>query len=337
VDIRFSRYQSFTTTQFAEDNYFQQWVIFPLPEDETFWAAFFAAHPECIEPALQARLQVLRQPSNVFTPLTVAEKQALKSALLEKIQPDTVIQKPALKWMKIAAAVSVVLVFTVSLLPKNAEKAQQIVTTTAAGETKKIVLADSTVVILNAGSTLSYASNFGSAGSRLVKLAGNAFFTVTKKPDHQQFLVQTKTVSVVVWGTAFNVNARNSNTEIVLAEGKVELQRSSNQQAPEFMQPGDKMVFDSVKSTFEKSTIDPRLYQAWNEHSWHFSSTSLQEISGLIAAYYGVETVFPYPKMKGLKINGVIPVTDLPAFVQVIAKTLDIHIIAKDNQLIVQH
>jgi transmembrane sensor len=184
---------------------------------------------------------------------------------------------------------------------------------------------------------LSYASDFGSAGSRRVKLVGNAFFTVTKKPDHQQFLVQTKTVSVVVWGTAFNVNARNSNTEIVLAEGKVELQHSNDQQVPEFMQPGDKMVFDSVKNIFEKSATDPGLYQAWNEHSWHFSSTSLQEISGLIAAYYGVKTVFPYPKMKGLKISGVIPVTDLTAFVQVIAKTLDIHIIAKDNQLIVQH
>ena len=77
---------------------------------------------------------------------------------------------------------------------------------TAYGEKSKLILADGTVVWLNAGSSLQYAGNFNSK-NREVFLTGEAYFEVTKQSDGTPFVVKTDQYSVLVKGTKFNVSS----------------------------------------------------------------------------------------------------------------------------------
>ena len=217
------------------------------------------------------------------------------------------------------------------------EKIYQLVEKTGLGETKKVMLADSSVVILNANSTLTYSSNIAAAASREVRLEGNAFFNITKKSNHTPFLVHTNSIAISVLGTSFNVNARSAATEVVLTTGIVKVTDDQEKLQPVEMAPGEKVSFDPASQAFTKTATDTRLYQAWTDQRWNFSSTTLAEITRLINAYYGVDAKFTDPKLKNLKINGVIPVTDLKSFTNIIAKTLDIKIRQQNNELIIQH
>ena len=75
----------------------------------------------------------------------------------------------------------------------------------AYGSKTTIELPDSSVVVLNSGSTLSYPDKF-EAESRTVMLVGEAFFEV-KKNSKRPFYVKTKDVTIRVLGTKFNVKS----------------------------------------------------------------------------------------------------------------------------------
>ena len=85
----------------------------------------------------------------------------------------------------------------------------------------RIRLADSTMVILNAESRLTYPTAFTGA-SREVTLEGEGYFDVT--PDKERpFTVKTPSIQVEVLGTSFNVSAYKDETsnEVTLVQGRV--------------------------------------------------------------------------------------------------------------------
>lgn len=343
MNTNFFHYHHFSAEQFAADAYFQQWAIFPLPEDDQFWNSYFEQHPEQQETILLAR-NLVRHGHQVesFAPLDAEEKSRLKQQILQQVGPAESTLKTRSRLIPrllVAAAVTGGLILlTANFLSKPApEKIYQIVEQTGLGETKKVMLADSSVVILNANSALTYSSNIAAAASREVRLEGNAFFNITKKANHTPFLVHTNSIDISVLGTTFNVNARSAATEVVLTTGIVKVTDDLKKLQPVEMAPGEKVSFDPAKQAFTKTATDTRVYQAWTDQKWNFSSTTLAEITRLINAYYGVETKFNDPKLMNLKINGVIPVTDLKSFTNIIAKTLDIKIRLQNNELIIQH
>jgi transmembrane sensor len=82
-----------------------------------------------------------------------------------------------------------------------------------------VILPDSSTVILNAGSELSYSKTFGQE-LREVFLMGEAFFDIKHDPSHK-FVVRSGGVSTTVMGTAFNVRQLPFEVVITVARGKV--------------------------------------------------------------------------------------------------------------------
>lgn len=91
---------------------------------------------------------------------------------------------------------------------------------TAAAEKTTLYLPDSTQVILNAFSKLSYNKKKWSE-KRNVKLEGEAYFDVSKG---SKFDVVTTHGTVSVLGTHFNVNSRTAYFEVICFEGLVQVQ-----------------------------------------------------------------------------------------------------------------
>ncbi len=91
------------------------------------------------------------------------------------------------------------------------------------GTKKKVILPDSTVVWLNAGSTLTYNGGFGKE-NRMVWLSGEGCFDVAKDAS-LPFKVYTSDITVKVLGTVFNIRAYQDESKVqtTLLSGKIQV------------------------------------------------------------------------------------------------------------------
>lgn len=151
-----------------------------------------------------------------------------------------------------------------------------------------IVLPDSTLVWLNANSTIEYASSFSE--KREVTLKGEGFFDVRKKGT-QTFVVKTAHFSIQVKGTRFNVQAYESEFEnATLEEGSIEFQLHGEAQSYA-MKPGDQITINNTAQTIERKKVDPYNFTAWKEEKLVFDNTRLSDIILKIENRYKVDII----------------------------------------------
>ena len=92
-----------------------------------------------------------------------------------------------------------------------------------AGQTRELVLADGTVLQLNAGSRVTYPASFRRCRTREIFAEGEIYAEVAKDPKHP-FFINSGDVGVKVLGTKFNFKAYGDSrcVELLLFEGAVE-------------------------------------------------------------------------------------------------------------------
>lgn len=155
-----------------------------------------------------------------------------------------------------------------------------------AGETiKRVVLPDSTIVVLNKHAELSYSS----MNSRAMKLQGEAFFHVRKKwtaAGPQPFTVEAGHVKIAVLGTSFSVRGVGDSSRVLLLEGKVKVTAGARAIT---MHPGEKLEWSHQH--FSEKQVNVQLYMGWKDGEFHFDHTSIQELADLIRDLYGDELV----------------------------------------------
>jgi len=216
---------------------------------DQYWKEFLKLYPEQTEKIAQAR-QFLWSMEDYFelpeeTTTTVDENFVtdLKLAMHATKQQEEKMIKQTILHRRWELAASVLLLIATSFgiwrVAENASFPTQHVANY--GEWKTIELPDGSTVYLNANSTLQLSDNWESDNNRQVKLDGEAFFEVAKKPvTNAKFLVTTDDLTIEVLGTQFNVNTKYKNTEVFLEEGKIKL---NLEKANTIMQPGDFIAY----------------------------------------------------------------------------------------------
>ena len=168
---------------------------------------------------------------------------------------------------------------------------------TPKGGTYQITLPDGTQAWLNAASTLMYPSCF-SGTERLVKLTGEAYFSVAKDA-RKPFKVISAGQEVEVLGTEFNVSAYPDDFErrTTLVEGKVRLSLSGGKGGLTrgkggFVElvPGEQGIVKG--ENLFKTDVDTALYTAWKSGYFYFKRTPLDDIMRQVARWYDVEVVY---------------------------------------------
>ncbi|MBC9932084.1 FecR family protein [Chitinophaga qingshengii] len=154
---------------------------------------------------------------------------------------------------------------------------------------RHLVLPDSSVVLLRAGSTLSLSSSFKEA-DRLVTLQGEAYFEVRHNARHP-FVVRSADVYTYVLGTAFNINTRSKRqVTITVTSGKVRVERENKIMA--VLTKNQELVCREhqppVPATLENVT--PQV--AWMAKDLLFNETSLEMICQRLSARYQVHFTF---------------------------------------------
>lgn len=89
---------------------------------------------------------------------------------------------------------------------------------TGVGEQRRVVLDDGSVIHLNAMTAINV--DYTSSQRSLELIDGEALFTVT--PDTARpFVVRSKSISITVTGTSFNVNAYEQQARVAVLEGEI--------------------------------------------------------------------------------------------------------------------
>ena len=202
------------------------------------------------------------------------------------------------------------------------------------GSKSQLILPDGTTAWINAGSKLSYASDYNLT-ERVVTLEGEGYFDVRsnkKKP----FIVQTSHLKIKAYGTVFNVKAYPEEQTITttLIEGNVEIQlKGTSNRAHSFrLKPHQNIVYHintgtseikhekesgkeiqdnrkNEKSNPEIQIIDnikSELYTSWKDEKWVLEGITLNELAHLLERRYGTRIEILNERLNTYKFSGTI-------------------------------
>lgn len=178
--------------------------------------------------------------------------------------------------------------------------------TTGMAEHKRVLLPDSTEVMLNANSTLAY------TGHRHTTLSGEAHFKVKSNPQ-DPFYLATEAVDVKVTGTEFNIEAYpgSSNTTVELFEGRLELTAGGTTQR---VREGSQYRYDHTTNEIARSSTESTVPK-WIGKALSSEKRTLPEIFNLVGWYYTVhiktEGAIDSTSIYGLGLTGEETINDI--------------------------
>jgi len=232
--------------------------------------------------------------------------------------------------------------FTGLMTPLNTEPITVIptlkTTATGYGQQKVISLESGTKITLNANSTITYRSGWVYDDEVRLKLDGEAYFNVAKRSSEFDpvFRVETTDGDISVLGTRFMVSTRDQKTEVVLEEGQVAIDIKSITKFDEILlEPSQRIEFGGAVVSVDIERVDTELYTSWRNGFFVFDNTPLSKVAHRISETFGVNVHLANPRLQTRKISGSIENTDLDVVISGLAKTLDIPIQKRGNDVVV--
>lgn len=325
---------NFTTQDLLQHPGFRKWV---LEQDETeavFWETWLGSHPGQEGELVEAKEILMALDNQAHTPPPGAEEEtwtriadSIESAGREDgakvVQMPRANKRRNRRWMGYAAAVAVLVAAAAFWLFNREEYVHY---QTSQLEVRTIVLPDGSEVRLNGNSSLSLKAGWGKGKERTVLLGGEAFFNIKQQPGAEPFIVLTDDMAVRVLGTSFNVNTRRGQTQVVLSNGKVQLELKNKTSPPITMQPGDMIAYSSTKDSLVNKQVNPENYCSWRTKVLHFTDAPIRDV---VRALHENTSVIIEPEDAGLgdqTFTGSIPLDDIGIFFKTISRTFNVQI-----------
>ena len=200
------------------------------------------------------------------------------------------------------------------------------------GARSEVTLSDGTELILNAGSTIKYRSDYNSL-NRDLYLSGEAYFKVAKNRT-LPLVVSAGNINIKATGTEFNIKAyaEDGIIEATLIEGEIEIvqEGDSEQDRVLVLKPNQKAIYTRVsdhitmekireieplavkpsKIDTEKLLISPKTdieqATAWTEKRLIIKRESLESLCIKLQRKYDVTFVFDNEEIKKYRFSGVL-------------------------------
>jgi transmembrane sensor len=191
------------------------------------------------------------------------------------------------------------------------------------GSKTKLVLPDSSIVWLNAGSKLTYNEHFGTT-NRNTTLSGEAYFDVKKSTI--PFIINANGLHIKVLGTAFNVKSypNEKTTETSLVRGRVEITHDKRPGEIFILKPNEKLVIanEEAEKTEQKAevqqktepkvllsslthTIDNTVIEtSWVENKLIFQDESFEEVAKKMERWYNTRIDIKDERIAQLRLSG---------------------------------
>jgi ferric-dicitrate binding protein FerR (iron transport regulator) len=203
------------------------------------------------------------------------------------------------------------------------------------GARSEIKLPDGTEVILNAGSSISYSSNYNSLNREIV-LEGEGYFKVARNPD-LPLCVDAGNIIIKATGTEFNVKAYSDENiiETMLGSGNVEISQRGNEknkdvvlklepnQKAMYARQSDRLILEKIKeieplavkpaSTIikdllvsPKTNVEVEQEISWTKNKLIIKRENLESLCTKLGRKYNVSFVFRDDEIKKCRFTGVL-------------------------------
>jgi len=205
------------------------------------------------------------------------------------------------------------------------------------GEQKTITLEDGSIVTLNTRSKVDVA--FDNNVRRIELIYGEALFDVAKDAE-RPFQVFTERGMVRAIGTVFSVRVLDTNVEVLVEEGIVEVvaspqdaeQSKLSANASDFkvlatLSSGDVASFDNqnkVIRTVDLASVVKK--HAWKDGTLIFDGDPLSSVVDEITRYTDLKIVISDPDMQRLQIGGTFKAGETDAFLDALDKGFNLSV-----------
>lgn len=269
-----------------EHSQIQKWLA-SLPEEQA--AAFFE----------QLGLEIDELDEEQFATL----EQKLEAATVKK-HKTTVISFSILRIAAIFLVIcSVGLLFykNVDVIRSKMSPVEYSESFNGPGKRSKLILADGSVVWLNAASKLRFPKSFDTK-TREVYLQGEAFFEV-KRNVEKPFIVHSGAIKTQVLGTSFNVRSYpGEQASVSVATGKVRVGDQAGNGV--FLLPGQRVQYLSDKRFSAIVSGDSAGDALWRKGILNFNNVSLKEAAATLERWYGIKIIIQNQKMQQCMLAG---------------------------------
>ncbi|MDJ1469694.1 FecR family protein [Xanthocytophaga flava] len=209
---------------------------------------------------------------------------------------------------------------------------------TSYGEVRRIVLPDSSVVVLNGNSRLHYPVLWDNTHQREVWLEGEGFFSVRHKPNDQKFLVHTTdNFNIEVVGTQFSVFKQKGQTRVVLNNGKIKvhLKSATSKKAADLeIKPGELVEYNDKDQQLLRRNVNPEIYSSWKDNQLIFEDTPLSEVALRLERCYGLSVLLD-ETVKDKRLTGRMDIQNLDVLLEAMSSSFNLKIIQKKDSIII--
>jgi len=321
-------YKDYTVRDFLHDELFRKWIENPDHGTKLFWETWMRENPDQRNTVEQARDVLLLIGTDEYTP--TAEDQAEVWSRIAYTIREAPRKTPVFTmWRYAAVFLGLLTAAAAGWVFLHQGKAVETTYVTAYGETKRIVLPDSSMVRLNANSTLR--CRIDRNGRREIWLDGEGFFSVVHDSHNTPFLVHTSDVDVQVIGTEFNVNTRRVMTRVVLNNGAVQLKLNGDGQEDIKMKPGEMVSYSTTTHQMSRRNVNPADYNAWLDNMLVFNETPIAEVATILQENLGIKLNIEDQELQKELFTGSIPMSDVEIFFKTLSRSLHVVIEKKDN------
>lgn len=194
----------------------------------------------------------------------------------------------------VAAAIALIISLSWWIYPSlqhsSAKKANAMLSYTVPyGQQKRITLPDSTLIWINAGSSVKMPAEWNKDSTREVWLEGEGFFDV-RTNSSLPFIVHTPTTTVRVLGTSFNIEAYHQlPVAVTVATGKVRLSSKEGQSVT--IAQNQRSVWMEQEGVFQTIQTDALSYSAWREGILQFKDEPLSKVIGTLERKFNIPIV----------------------------------------------
>lgn len=238
-----------------------------------------------------------------------------KIALAEKSPKRTIRMYQLISGVAMALIVGLLLGILL-IKPSSNEILTQTITTPYGGRTN-FTLSDGTEVWLNAGSAITYPTQF--ADTRKVVIKGEAYFKVVH--NSQPFIVESKYGDVEVMGTEFDVKAYEDEAFVTtLVNGSVVYRTNKDKEV--LLTPGHQVINNSDKLFTQE--VETEIFTSWKNGKLIFRDEPLENIVTRLERWYNVDIILKGERIKKLKYNGTIEFESFSELLELIKVTTPI-------------
>lgn len=222
---------------------------------------------------------------------------------------------------------------------------------TRMGDRIKLVLPDSTVVWLNAGSKLNYDEKFG-IDNRNTTLSGEAYFSVRKSKI--PFTIQANGVRIKVLGTSFNVKSypNEKTTETSLIHGQVEITIDKRPGEKFLLKPNEKLIVANEIKTTEKlpeknnepmvvlsnlthANDNSILETSWVDNKLIFQDESFAELAIKMERWFGVDISFANERIQKERLSGTFTKETIQEALEILQMTTSFNFSLKSDSIVI--